>query len=198
MAGALSIGGTAVKADDLPLGEINTSDHPFSDDVPVKFTIPLPPKGRALGIELPGDIRNNAWILSIDNVEPHSAKNVISLLQGKQQCGKTTDIVIYLAKRGSAPHCKRIEKNCQIFKQVRFKPTALLISKSAAFICFDDAIPPISRKIFFHHITLSRHQSTWETSAKIPSMQNGRTLDPCHCTDIPPGAKVLCAQPAFK
>eukprot|EP00957_Ditylum_brightwellii_P082594 6279941-Ditylum_brightwellii.AAC.1 len=51
MPGALSIGGTAIKVDDLPLIEINMSDHLFFDNVPVKFTIPLPPKGRALGIE---------------------------------------------------------------------------------------------------------------------------------------------------
>eukprot|EP00957_Ditylum_brightwellii_P176912 13475773-Ditylum_brightwellii.AAC.1 len=49
MSGALSIRGTAIKADDLSLIEINTSDHPFFDNIPVKFTIPLPPKGRVLG-----------------------------------------------------------------------------------------------------------------------------------------------------
>eukprot|EP00957_Ditylum_brightwellii_P003148 239273-Ditylum_brightwellii.AAC.1 len=118
------------------------SDHPFFDKIPVKFTIPLPPKGRALGIKvmecdyyllpyiskskagfsfyqkLPGDNRNSVLILSIDDVEPHSTENVISLLQGKQQCGKATNIVIYLAKRGSAPHRNRIEENYQILKQV--------------------------------------------------------------------------------
>eukprot|EP00957_Ditylum_brightwellii_P206180 15347189-Ditylum_brightwellii.AAC.1 len=97
MPGALSIGGTTIKADDLPLIEINMFNHPFFDGVSVKFTISLPPKGRALGIKvmecdyyllpyiskskagcsfyqkLPGDIHNNAWILSINDVEPHSA-----------------------------------------------------------------------------------------------------------------------------
>eukprot|EP00957_Ditylum_brightwellii_P108638 8286504-Ditylum_brightwellii.AAC.1 len=110
MPGALSIGGTAVKADDLPLIEINMSNHPFFDDVPVKLTIPLPPKGRSLGIEvmecdyyllpyiskskadvsfyqkLPGDTCSNSWILSINDVKPHTAENAIYLLWGKQQC----------------------------------------------------------------------------------------------------------------
>eukprot|EP00957_Ditylum_brightwellii_P068798 5222828-Ditylum_brightwellii.AAC.1 len=109
MPGVLSIRGTTNKADDLPLININLFNHPFFDNVPVKFTISLPPKGRALGIKvmkcdycllpyiskskagfsfyqkIPGDIHNNVWILSIKDVKPHSAENAISLLQGKQQ-----------------------------------------------------------------------------------------------------------------
>eukprot|EP00957_Ditylum_brightwellii_P113855 8680228-Ditylum_brightwellii.AAC.1 len=49
---ALSIGGTTVKADELPLTEINMSAHPFFDGIPVKITIPLTPKSRSLGIEM--------------------------------------------------------------------------------------------------------------------------------------------------
>eukprot|EP00957_Ditylum_brightwellii_P025841 1954806-Ditylum_brightwellii.AAC.1 len=113
MPDALSIGSTTVKADDFPWIEINTSDHPFLDNISVEFTSPF-----LLHQKLPGDIRNNACILNIDDIEPHSAENTIFLLQGKQQCGKPTNIVIYLAKHGSAPNLSRVKEYCQIFKQV--------------------------------------------------------------------------------
>eukprot|EP00957_Ditylum_brightwellii_P098512 7504608-Ditylum_brightwellii.AAC.1 len=154
--------------------------------------------------KLPGGICNNAWILSIDDVEPHSVENAISLLQGKQH-GKTSNIVNYLAKCGSAPHCNRIEENCQIFKQVSFKPTALLMPKSATFICFNDTIMPIARKVVFspHYPQAPEHMgdfskdpfhAEWKDSIfkNYDKINTSCTFSvPCSHTDIPPGAKVL-------
>eukprot|EP00957_Ditylum_brightwellii_P009068 685358-Ditylum_brightwellii.AAC.1 len=52
MPGALAIGGTPLKATDLPTVFINTADHPFFTETPQHFQIPIPPKGRALDIEI--------------------------------------------------------------------------------------------------------------------------------------------------
>eukprot|EP00957_Ditylum_brightwellii_P059026 4476802-Ditylum_brightwellii.AAC.1 len=47
---ALTIGGTPLKANDLPSVSINTANHPFFDEPPKHFHISIPPKGRALGV----------------------------------------------------------------------------------------------------------------------------------------------------
>eukprot|EP00957_Ditylum_brightwellii_P065986 5004169-Ditylum_brightwellii.AAC.1 len=89
MPGALAIGGTPLKANDLPSVSINTADHPLH--------IPIPAKGRALGIEVGNceyyllsyiikskaefpshkhllvSHRHNIWILNINNKEPADA-----------------------------------------------------------------------------------------------------------------------------
>eukprot|EP00957_Ditylum_brightwellii_P176313 13425629-Ditylum_brightwellii.AAC.1 len=48
----LAIGGTSLKENDLPLVELDTADHPFFEKQPKLFTVPIPPKGRALGVEI--------------------------------------------------------------------------------------------------------------------------------------------------
>ena len=123
MPSVLAIGGTLLKAKDLLTVSINTADHPFFDEPPKYFNISLPPKGRALGIEvfecgyyllplinknkavfpfhkyLPVPHCHNVWILSINNREPADAadaKNTFKLLQLK---GKVSNISIYLVPK---------------------------------------------------------------------------------------------------
>ena len=52
MPGALAIGGNPVTTSHLPLLTINTSDHPYFNEPPKLFQVPLPQKGRALGLEI--------------------------------------------------------------------------------------------------------------------------------------------------
>eukprot|EP00957_Ditylum_brightwellii_P159676 12153819-Ditylum_brightwellii.AAC.1 len=52
MPGTLAIGGKPLKANDMPSVSINTTNHPFLDEPPKHFHIPISPKDRALGIEV--------------------------------------------------------------------------------------------------------------------------------------------------
>eukprot|EP00957_Ditylum_brightwellii_P061844 4693507-Ditylum_brightwellii.AAC.2 len=52
MPGTLATGGTPLKANDLPSVSINTADQLFFVDPTKHFHIPIPSKGRALGIEV--------------------------------------------------------------------------------------------------------------------------------------------------
>eukprot|EP00957_Ditylum_brightwellii_P142646 10868464-Ditylum_brightwellii.AAC.2 len=135
MPGALAIGGTLLKANDLPTVSINTADHPFFDEPPKHFNIPLPPKGRALSIEvcecdyyllpyinkskatfpfhkhLPVSHRHNVWILSINNREPTYAAEVVNIFKSLQLKGKLSTISIYLVPKTCNNTRTRLEEN---------------------------------------------------------------------------------------
>eukprot|EP00957_Ditylum_brightwellii_P184994 14088102-Ditylum_brightwellii.AAC.1 len=46
MPGALAVGGTLLDTKDLVAVQLNSLDHPFFDDTPEIYTVPLPAKGR--------------------------------------------------------------------------------------------------------------------------------------------------------
>jgi hypothetical protein len=167
MPGALSIGGTPLKATNLPTVSINTADHPFFTEPPRHFLIPIPPKGRALGIEigdcdyyilpfiskskagfpfhkhLPVTHRHNVWILSINNSEPSDAANAIHILQTLQLKGKISTIDVYLAPKSSDTTRTCLEENRALFKQIQFsRQDNIVSSNSAAFISFTCNTPP--------------------------------------------------------
>eukprot|EP00957_Ditylum_brightwellii_P046075 3495892-Ditylum_brightwellii.AAC.1 len=50
--GALAIGGKPVATSDLPSLTINTSDHPYFNELPKLFQVLLSQKGHALGLEI--------------------------------------------------------------------------------------------------------------------------------------------------
>eukprot|EP00957_Ditylum_brightwellii_P156437 11906237-Ditylum_brightwellii.AAC.1 len=123
MPGALFIGGKLIAEKNLPILTINTSDHPYFVKPPKLFQVPLPLKGRPLGLEISecdyylltfiikskagfpfhkhisSDYRNNSWILSINNIKPNSAENTISIFRPLQQKRDNFTVNIYLAKR---------------------------------------------------------------------------------------------------
>eukprot|EP00957_Ditylum_brightwellii_P019161 1444306-Ditylum_brightwellii.AAC.1 len=123
MPGALAIGGKSVATSNLPSLTINTSDHPYFNEPPNLFQVPLPQKGCALGLEIsecdycllsfinkskarfpfhkhiPSNYRNNLWILSINNIEPTSAENAIHIIGSCQHKKDNFTINIFLAKR---------------------------------------------------------------------------------------------------
>eukprot|EP00957_Ditylum_brightwellii_P012476 943245-Ditylum_brightwellii.AAC.1 len=52
MSDALAIGDKPIAEKDLPILTINTSDHPYFAEPPKHFQVPLPLKGRALGLDI--------------------------------------------------------------------------------------------------------------------------------------------------
>eukprot|EP00957_Ditylum_brightwellii_P018350 1381522-Ditylum_brightwellii.AAC.1 len=52
MPGVLAIGGKPVAVSNLPLLTTNTSDHPYFNEPPKHFQVPLDQKGCALGLEI--------------------------------------------------------------------------------------------------------------------------------------------------
>ena len=169
MPGALAIGGQPLAETDLPALTLNTSDHPFFDEPPQLFQVPLPFKGRALGLEigdcdyyllpfitkskqgfpfhkhLPASFRNNSWIVSIDNKEPYSKENAVDILKQCQLKNTNYVVNIYLAKRGKAPTKTRLNENRHIFKQVEYIPSKIVTTKSAAFL---NILPSANKLIF--------------------------------------------------
>eukprot|EP00957_Ditylum_brightwellii_P136460 10407024-Ditylum_brightwellii.AAC.1 len=97
----LAIGGASLKEKDPPLVKLDAADHPFFEEQHMLFTVPVPPKGRTLCVEiaecdyylllfscrskqgfpfhkhLPKPHRNNACILSINNCEPTDSADVV-------------------------------------------------------------------------------------------------------------------------
>eukprot|EP00957_Ditylum_brightwellii_P200839 15309227-Ditylum_brightwellii.AAC.2 len=52
MPGALAIGGKLVATSNLSSLAINTSGHPYFNEPPKPFQVPLPQRGQALGLEI--------------------------------------------------------------------------------------------------------------------------------------------------
>eukprot|EP00957_Ditylum_brightwellii_P123897 9444364-Ditylum_brightwellii.AAC.1 len=52
MPGALAIGGKPSATSNLPSLTINTSEHLYFNEPPKLFQVPLPQKGRAIGLEI--------------------------------------------------------------------------------------------------------------------------------------------------
>eukprot|EP00957_Ditylum_brightwellii_P166661 12687597-Ditylum_brightwellii.AAC.1 len=174
MTGTLAIGVTSLKDKVLPLMELDTADHPFFEEQPKLFTIPIPPKRRALDVEIAECVyyllpftceskqgfpfhkhlltshRHNAWILSINNHEPTNSTDAVHIIQSLQIRGKTSNINIYLIPKSPSVPRTHFEENRALFKQVQFKPLfSLIISNKAAFVCFPFDIKPTIKKIIF-------------------------------------------------
>eukprot|EP00957_Ditylum_brightwellii_P006723 510727-Ditylum_brightwellii.AAC.1 len=135
MPGALAIGGTPLKANDLSSVSINTADCPFFVEPSKHFHIPIPPKGRALGIEvgncdyyllpyiikskscfpfhkhLPVSHRHNVWILSINNRVPADAADTVNIFKSLQLKDKVSTISIYLVPKTGDNTRTRLEEN---------------------------------------------------------------------------------------
>eukprot|EP00957_Ditylum_brightwellii_P193533 14737728-Ditylum_brightwellii.AAC.1 len=120
MSGTLVIGGTSLKEKDLPsLVELDTADHSFFEEQHKLFTVLIPPKGRALGVQIaecdyyllpficrskqgfpvhkhwPTSHSHNALIVSINNHEPTDSVDVVQILQSLQIKGKTSNKMFF-------------------------------------------------------------------------------------------------------